>query len=278
MNELHTYIASANDDGADFCKYLKDLDVSRKYKLLKTTYVEKATAVHHAAGLGHTDLLKQMMKGLSKSQCCELFLLPNKQGDTVLTCAAQRGHEKAVRYILSCVSVSPKPMFMLLEMQGNHGDTVFHKAAYHGHVNVFMCVLENMKHPDKRYDLLAIKDNNKATALHRAASGGYTNLVEYILETTHPDKRYDLLAIQNVQKATALHNAASRGLDVVVKCLLKYADRVKIRELLSLKDIHGQTVRQAAKKSGSKQTESTLLETENEIAKAGEYQSIPLAA
>lgn len=98
---LHTYIANGNGSGADFCQYLKNLNKSDKYNLLqKTTDVTLGTtrAVHQAALRCHTNVLEQMMSGLSAEVMLEFLTTQDKNGDTALSGATWKGHTNIVKY------------------------------------------------------------------------------------------------------------------------------------------------------------------------------------
>ncbi|KAI9777862.1 MAG: hypothetical protein M1839_008539 [Geoglossum umbratile] len=124
----------------------------------------------------------------------------DKDGQTPLLWAAQKGHEADVKLLLE---KGAKP-----DSKDNYGQTLLSRAAQNGHEAVVKLLLEKGAQPDS-------KDNYGQTPLLWAANNGHEAVVKLLLEKgAKPDSK-------DKDGQTPLSWAANNGHEAVVKLLLE---------------------------------------------------------
>ncbi|XP_029000965.1 ankyrin repeat and death domain-containing protein 1A isoform X4 [Betta splendens] len=158
----------------------------------------------------------------------------NKEGLSMLHCAAQRGHITVLEFIMEDLEN------ICLDRVDKSGKTALHLAAENGHFEVVEFLIGmGCTH--------GLKDKDENTAAHLAAQRGFTELLQMLLETgveVDEVNREGLTALhlaadgghcecvkqlldsgcnvnaQTNKQVTALHYAAQRGFDRTVSLLL----------------------------------------------------------
>uniref|UniRef100_A0A8C0TPX2 Ankyrin repeat and death domain containing 1A n=3 Tax=Canis lupus familiaris TaxID=9615 RepID=A0A8C0TPX2_CANLF len=136
-----------------------------------------------SAWFGHLRILQILVNSGAKIHC------ENKDGLTLLHCAAQKGHVPVLAFIMEDLEDVP------LDRADKLGRTAFHRAAEHGQLDALdFLVGSGCDH--------SVKDKEGNTALHLAASRGHLAVLQRLV-----DIRLDLEE-QNTKGLTALHAAA----------------------------------------------------------------------
>jgi ankyrin repeat protein len=94
---------------------------------------EMRTPLHYACYYGRLEVVQYFVNG--NFDALNLLLATNKRGNNCLHLAAQRGHLKLVKYIVS--------MGVNINCQNNTGHTSFHIASEKGHKDVVEWMSEN---------------------------------------------------------------------------------------------------------------------------------------
>ncbi|XP_012614158.2 ankyrin repeat and death domain-containing protein 1A isoform X1 [Microcebus murinus] len=136
-----------------------------------------------SAWFGHLQILQIMVNSGAKIHC------ENKDGLTLLHCAAQGGHVPVLAFIMEDLED------VALDQADKLGRTAFHRAAEHGQLDALdFLVGSGCDH--------SIKDKEGNTALHLAAGRGHVAVLQQLV-----DFGLDLEE-QNAEGLTALHAAA----------------------------------------------------------------------
>ncbi|XP_030885628.1 ankyrin repeat and death domain-containing protein 1A isoform X3 [Leptonychotes weddellii] len=136
-----------------------------------------------SAWFGHLRILQILVNSGAKIHC------ENKDGLTLLHCAAQKGHVPVLAFIMEDLEDVP------LDHADKLGRTAFHRAAEHGQLDALdFLVGSGCDH--------SVKDKEGNTALHLAAGQGHLAVLRRLV-----DIRLDLEE-QNAEGLTALHVAA----------------------------------------------------------------------
>ncbi|XP_028258089.1 ankyrin repeat and death domain-containing protein 1A isoform X3 [Parambassis ranga] len=144
---------------------------------------------------GHLKLLQTLVS------CGAKLNSENKDGLSILHCAAQRGHIEVLKFIMEELED------FCLDKADKSGKTALHLAAEHGQLEVIEYLIGmGCTH--------GLKDKEENTAMHLAAKQGHTDVLQKIAETgVDIDER-------NIDGLTALHLAANGGRYECVKLLL----------------------------------------------------------
>ncbi|XP_048960175.1 ankyrin repeat and death domain-containing protein 1A isoform X14 [Canis lupus dingo] len=141
-----------------------------------------------SAWFGHLRILQILVNSGAKIHC------ENKDGLTLLHCAAQKGHVPVLAFIMEDLEDVP------LDRADKLGRTAFHRAAEHGQLDALdFLVGSGCDHSVKDKPFYPQEGN---TALHLAASRGHLAVLQRLV-----DIRLDLEE-QNTKGLTALHAAA----------------------------------------------------------------------
>ena len=162
----------------------------------------------HAAALGNTDLLKELLQKRADLNCT------NNRGRTPLHVAALQGHDEATALLLqagggtACAAVNAVD---------DNGNTPLHLAARAGHAEVVQLLLTYGADA-------AVAGLGGRTALHAAALNGHDRVVELLLRAEGT----------NVNAAaqggyTPLHSAAYLGQQQLVRRLLQAGAKADCR-------------------------------------------------
>uniref|UniRef100_A0A2K6FVW8 Ankyrin repeat and death domain containing 1A n=1 Tax=Propithecus coquereli TaxID=379532 RepID=A0A2K6FVW8_PROCO len=136
-----------------------------------------------SAWFGHLRILQILVNSGAKTHC------ENKDGLTLLHCAAQRGHVSVLVFIMEDLED------MALDHADKLGRTAFHRAAEHGQLDALdFLVGSGCDH--------SVKDKEGNTALHLAAGRGHVVVLQQLV-----DFGLDLEE-RNAEGLTALHAAA----------------------------------------------------------------------
>ncbi|XP_019485957.1 PREDICTED: ankyrin repeat and death domain-containing protein 1A isoform X3 [Hipposideros armiger] len=136
-----------------------------------------------SAWFGHLRILQILVNSGAKIHC------ENKDGLTLLHCAAQKGHVLMLAFIMEDLED------VALDHADKLGRTAFHRAAEHGQLDALdFLVGSGCDH--------SVKDKEGNTALHLAAGRGHLAVLQRLM-----DIRLDLEE-RNVEGLTALHVAA----------------------------------------------------------------------
>ncbi|XP_072665244.1 ankyrin repeat and death domain-containing protein 1A isoform X14 [Canis lupus baileyi] len=159
-----------------------------------------------SAWFGHLRILQILVNSGAKIHC------ENKDGLTLLHCAAQKGHVPVLAFIMEDLEDVP------LDRADKLGRTAFHRAAEHGQLDALdFLVGSGCDHSVKDKPFYPQEGN---TALHLAASRGHLAVLQRLV-----DIRLDLEE-QNTKGLTALH-AAAEGVHVdCVQLLLEAGSSV----------------------------------------------------
>uniref|UniRef100_A0A667FQM0 Ankyrin repeat and death domain containing 1A n=2 Tax=Felidae TaxID=9681 RepID=A0A667FQM0_LYNCA len=154
-----------------------------------------------SAWFGHLQILQILVNSGAKIHC------KNKDGLTLLHCAAQKGHVPVLAFIMEDLEDVP------LDQADKLGRTAFHRAAEHGQLDALdFLVGSGCEH--------SVKDKEGNTALHLAASRGHLTVLQRLV-----DIRLDLEE-QNVEGLTALHAAVEGSHPDCVQLLLEAGSSV----------------------------------------------------
>ncbi|XP_042797644.1 ankyrin repeat and death domain-containing protein 1A [Panthera leo] len=154
-----------------------------------------------SAWFGHLQILQILVNSGAKIHC------KNKDGLTLLHCAAQKGHVPVLAFIMEDLEDVP------LNQADKLGRTAFHRAAEHGQLDALdFLVGSGCEH--------SVKDKEGNTALHLAASRGHLTVLQRLV-----DIRLDLEE-QNVEGLTALHAAVEGSHPDCVQLLLEAGSSV----------------------------------------------------
>uniref|UniRef100_A0A9L0TC94 Ankyrin repeat and death domain containing 1A n=1 Tax=Equus caballus TaxID=9796 RepID=A0A9L0TC94_HORSE len=136
-----------------------------------------------SAWFGHLRILQILVNSGAKIHC------ENKEGLTLLHCAAQKGHVPVLAFIMEDLED------VALDHADKLGRTAFHRAAEHGQLDALdFLVGSGCDH--------SVKDKDGNTALHLAAARGHLAVLQRLV-----DIRLDLDE-RNAEGLTALHAAA----------------------------------------------------------------------
>uniref|UniRef100_A0A673UGS4 Ankyrin repeat and death domain containing 1A n=1 Tax=Suricata suricatta TaxID=37032 RepID=A0A673UGS4_SURSU len=154
-----------------------------------------------SAWFGHLRILQILVNSGAKIHC------KNKDGLTLLHCAAQKGHVPVLAFIMEDLEDVP------LDQADKLGRTAFHRAAEHGQLDALdFLVGSGCEH--------SVKDKEGNTALHLAASRGHLTVLQRLV-----DIRLDLEE-QNAEGLTALHAAVEGIHPDCVQLLLEAGSNV----------------------------------------------------
>jgi ankyrin repeat protein len=146
---------------------------------------------------------------------------PNKDGQTVLHFAADKGHIDIVKLLLEQMTPAG------INQVDIHGWTALYDAA-NGHADIVKLLLDRMSPA-----AINQVDKNGWTALHDASSSGTTKAVELLLQKMDQDS----INKANNDGKTALHLSALHGYTDIVELLLQEMDK----DAVSLRDSLGKT-------------------------------------
>ncbi|XP_052278022.1 death-associated protein kinase 1-like isoform X2 [Dreissena polymorpha] len=152
------------------------------------------TAVHMAAGGGHTEVIRFL-----QSKGAEIGAL-DKHGDSAVYWAARQGHVDVISYL--------HEEGVPLDTQNKSGETSLHVASRYGH----LAVIEYLVTAGVE---LNNQDNLGETALHYAAWHGFTHILHVLVRGGAS------LGVQNKDGDSSLHCAAARGHLECVKILIE---------------------------------------------------------
>ncbi|XP_014636309.1 PREDICTED: LOW QUALITY PROTEIN: ankyrin repeat and death domain-containing protein 1A [Ceratotherium simum simum] len=154
-----------------------------------------------SAWFGHLRILQILVNSGAKIHC------ENKDGLTLLHCAAQKGHVLVLAFIMEDLED------VTLDHADKLGRTAFHRAAEHGQLDALdFLVGSGCDH--------GVKDKEGNTALHLAAGRGHLAVLQRLV-----DIRLDLEE-QNVEGLTALHAAVEGIHPDCVQLLLRAGSSV----------------------------------------------------
>ncbi|XP_036129248.1 ankyrin repeat and death domain-containing protein 1A [Molossus molossus] len=152
-------------------------------------------AILLSAWFGHLRILQILVNSGAKIHC------ENKDGLTLLHCAAQKGHVPVLAFIMEDLED------VALDHADKLGRTAFHRAAEHGQLDALdFLVGSGCDH--------SVKDKEGNTALHLAAGRGHLAVLQQLV-----DIGLDLEE-RNVEGLTALHAAAAGTHPDCVRLLL----------------------------------------------------------
>ncbi|XP_069034080.1 ankyrin repeat and death domain-containing protein 1A isoform X5 [Embiotoca jacksoni] len=148
-----------------------------------------------ASWFGHLKVLQVLVA------CGAKLSSENKEGLSMLHCAAQRGHIRVLEFIMEDLEN------ICLDRVDKSGKTALHLAAEHGQLEVVEFLIGmGCTH--------CLKDKEENTAVHLAAGRGHTDVLQRMVETgVDVDER-------NTDGLTALHLAADGGHYECVRLLL----------------------------------------------------------
>uniref|UniRef100_H0X2J9 Pleckstrin homology domain containing O2 n=1 Tax=Otolemur garnettii TaxID=30611 RepID=H0X2J9_OTOGA len=166
-----------------------------------------------SAWFGHLRILQILVSSGAKIHC------ENKDGLTLLHCAAQKGHVPVLEFIMEDLED------VNLDHTDKLGRTAFHRAAEHGQLDaVDFLVGSGCDH--------SVKDKEGNTALHLAAGRGHVAVLQQLV-----DIGLDLEE-QNVEGLTALHAAAEGTHPDCVQLLLRAGSNVNALTQKKLSCLH----------------------------------------
>ncbi|XP_003418462.3 ankyrin repeat and death domain-containing protein 1A [Loxodonta africana] len=162
---------------------LDDEDAVRALRGLPVWVCFGMNALLLSAWFGHLRTLQILVNSGAKIHC------ENKDGLSLLHCAAQKGHVLVLAFIMEDLED------VALDHADKLGRTAFHRAAEHGQLDALdFLVGSGCDH--------SVKDKEGNTALHLAASRGHVAVLQRLV-----DLGLDLEE-RNVEGLTALHTAA----------------------------------------------------------------------
>jgi ankyrin repeat protein len=178
-------------------------------------------------------------------------LFVGRKLDILLIKAASDGENSEILRLLKAgASVSAKDM---------HGETALHEAAYYGHTQTCILIMEEYAKSGKNIQkLINAKNNGGWTALHHAALKGNTEtcalLIGECAKTSEETKR--IIASKDNDGQTALHRAAYYGHTQTCELIIKEYKKAggDINEPVAAKDSYGRTAIYYAATYGHTQT------------------------
>ncbi|XP_049451285.1 ankyrin repeat and death domain-containing protein 1A isoform X2 [Epinephelus fuscoguttatus] len=166
-----------------------------------------------ASWFGHLKVLQILVSCGAKLNC------ENKDGLSMLHCAAQRGHIRVLEFIMEDLED------ICLDRVDKSGKTALHLAAEHGQFEVVEFLIGmGCTH--------GLKDKEENTAIHLAAKRGHTEVLQKMVETgVDVDER-------NIDGLTALHLAADGCHYECVKLLLESGCNVNAQTNKNMNALH----------------------------------------
>ncbi|XP_006831912.1 PREDICTED: ankyrin repeat and death domain-containing protein 1A [Chrysochloris asiatica] len=166
-----------------------------------------------SAWFGHLEILQILVNSGAKIHC------ENKDGLSLLHCAAQKGHVPVLAFIMEDLED------VTLDHADKLGRTAFHLAAEHGQLDALDFLVDSgCDH--------SVKDKEGNTALHMAASRGHLTVLQRLV-----DIGLDLEE-QNVEGLTALHAAVEGIHPDCVQILLRAGSCVNTLTQKKLSCLH----------------------------------------
>uniref|UniRef100_A0A8D3B082 Death domain-containing protein n=1 Tax=Scophthalmus maximus TaxID=52904 RepID=A0A8D3B082_SCOMX len=198
-----------------------------------------------ASWFGHLKILQVLVSCGAKFNC------ENKDGLSMLHCAAQRGHTRVLEFIMEDLED------VRLDRVDKSGKTALHLAAEHGQLEVVEYLIGmGCSH--------GLKDKEENTAMHLAARPGHTEVLQRVVETgAGIDER-------NIDGLTALHVAADGGHYECVKLLLESGCNVNSLTHKNMSGLHFVARRGFDREAG------LLLEAGVDINAVDNQQNTPL--
>ncbi|XP_035508456.1 ankyrin repeat and death domain-containing protein 1A isoform X2 [Morone saxatilis] len=166
-----------------------------------------------ASWFGHLKILQILVSCGAKLNC------ENKDGLSMLHCAAQRGHVSVLEFIMEDLED------ICLDRADKSGKTALHLAAEHGQFEVVEFLIGmGCTH--------GLKDKEENTAMHLAAKCGHSKVLQKIVETgVDVDER-------NIDGLKALHLAADGGHYECVKLLLESGCNINAQTNRNMNALH----------------------------------------
>nr|XP_047932198.1 ankyrin repeat and death domain-containing protein 1A isoform X2 [Anser cygnoides] len=166
-----------------------------------------------SAWFGHLRVLHILVNAGAKINCV------NKNGRSLLHCAAQRGHVRVMEFIMEDLED------VHVDKTDKMDKTAFHLAAEYGQLEV----VEFLIHQGCSHNA---KDEEKNTALHLAAKNGHLSVLQKIVGIGVD------LDEKNLEGLTALHLAAEGGHSDCVKLLLEVGADVNAQTQKKMTCLH----------------------------------------
>ncbi|XP_040426170.1 ankyrin repeat and death domain-containing protein 1A isoform X1 [Cygnus olor] len=166
-----------------------------------------------SAWFGHLRVLHILVNAGAKINCV------NKNGRSLLHCAAQRGHIRVMEFIMEDLED------VHVDKTDKMDKTAFHLAAEYGQLEV----VEFLIHQGCSHNA---KDEEKNTALHLAAKNGHLSVLQKIVGIGVD------LDEKNLEGLTALHLAAEGGHSDCVKLLLEVGADVNAQTQKEMNCLH----------------------------------------
>ncbi|XP_067350992.1 ankyrin repeat and death domain-containing protein 1A isoform X3 [Channa argus] len=166
-----------------------------------------------ASWFGHLKILQILVSCGAKLNC------ENKDGQSMLHCAAQRGQIRVLEFIMEDLEN------ICLDRVDKSGKTALHLAAEHGKLDVVEFLIGmGCAH--------GLKDKDKNTAMHLAAKLGHTEVLQKMVDTgVDVDER-------NIDGLTSLHLAVDGGHYECVKLLLESGCDINAQTKKNMNALH----------------------------------------
>ncbi|CEM00690.1 unnamed protein product [Vitrella brassicaformis CCMP3155] len=188
----------------------------------RTKIQSEPTPLHLAAKKGHVSVVNLL---LDLGYSDRLLTIQDKFGRTIASVAAEEGQLEVLNSI-----ANRKDINFILSIESN-GRTIFHDAAFGGHVNVLQQLVEWSGNPSP----LERGNKHGLTPLHMAASGNRVEAIEYMLAA----RGVKLLQKTSNDANSAMHLACLKGHREAVMCMV---NKEGSRGLLKRTNNYGKTL------------------------------------
>lgn len=114
------------------------------------------------------------------------------------------------------------------------GQSALHKAARHGHQQLFGCLGQCLSPEQQRRLYRTYEESSREYPIHSAVKGKFTNIVELMAKTLSEVSHYDIeyfLRCDNSNGRNPLHSAALNGSNDIMKILtgyLKFDEKIAV--------------------------------------------------
>ena len=186
---------------------------------------------NHYRDISDIEIVENPLTKVSEDLRYELLSsVRDRDGDTVLTAAAYRGHTELCVTLLSSLPPADRLKLILVD-----GHTALHWAAYRGYTETVSGILSCLT-ADQQLQLLFTQKCDGRTALHDAAWRGHKETVKRLLDNLTPEQQLQLLSLQNKNGRTAHMTSEHLETITILEQYYKEAESKIYREFVKNKE------------------------------------------